>query len=133
MPRTAGFNSLDVGAFHDETIMTNLFLMFVGGGSAGTAGGIKITTFLVLVAIVLLIGYGRAQTGCVEGGQVCGSSVAGYVAGRVIFGVILGSIFFAIRMLWHKLMSSQRVNVQGFASDAKRIWTSRSFSEQQYN
>ena len=52
MPRTAGFNSLDVGAFHDETIMMNFFLMFVGGGSAGTAGGIKVTTFVVLFVLV---------------------------------------------------------------------------------
>lgn len=63
MPRTAGFNSLDVGGFHDETIMTNLFLMFVGGGSAGTAGGIKITTFLVLIAIVLSEVLGRRDAG----------------------------------------------------------------------
>lgn len=53
MPRTAGFNSLDVGAFRDETLMTNYFLMFIGGGSAGTAGGIKITTFAVLIAVVV--------------------------------------------------------------------------------
>ena len=63
MPRTAGFNSLDVGAFHDETVMTNYFLMFVGGGSAGTAGGIKITTFLVLLAIVLSEVLGRRDAG----------------------------------------------------------------------
>lgn len=63
MPRTAGFNSLDVGSFHDETIMTNYFLMFVGGGSAGTAGGIKITTFLVLFAIVLSEVLGRRDAG----------------------------------------------------------------------
>lgn len=53
MPRTAGFNSLDVGSFEDETLMANYFLMFIGGGSAGTAGGIKITTFVVLFAVVL--------------------------------------------------------------------------------
>lgn len=52
MPRTAGFNSLDVGAFRDETLLVNYLLMFIGGGSAGTAGGIKITTFVVLLAIV---------------------------------------------------------------------------------
>lgn len=52
MPRTAGFNSLDVGSFRDETLMGNYLLMFIGGGSAGTAGGIKITTFVVLLAIV---------------------------------------------------------------------------------
>jgi len=63
MPRTAGFNSLDVGGLHDETLMTNFFLMFVGGGSAGTAGGIKITTFLVLFAIVLSEVLGRRDAG----------------------------------------------------------------------
>lgn len=63
MPRTAGFNSLDVGSFRDETIMTNYFLMFVGGGSAGTAGGIKITTFLVLFAIILSEVLGRRDAG----------------------------------------------------------------------
>ena len=63
MPRTAGFNSLNVGAFHDETIMVNFILMFVGGGSAGTAGGIKVTTALVLFAIVLSEILGRKDAG----------------------------------------------------------------------
>ena len=53
MPRTAGFNSLDLGAVREQTLMLNYVLMFIGGGSAGTAGGIKITTFMVLLAIVL--------------------------------------------------------------------------------
>ncbi|ACL40825.1 H(+)-transporting two-sector ATPase [Pseudarthrobacter chlorophenolicus A6] len=47
-PRTAGFNSIDYGAASPETLMVTNVLMFIGGGSAGTAGGIKITTFLVL-------------------------------------------------------------------------------------
>lgn len=47
-PRTAGFNSIDYGAASPETLMITNILMFIGGGSAGTAGGIKITTFLVL-------------------------------------------------------------------------------------
>ncbi len=63
MPRTAGFNSLDVGAFNDQTLMVNYILMFIGGGSAGTAGGIKITTFFVLFAIVLSEILGRRDAG----------------------------------------------------------------------
>jgi trk system potassium uptake protein len=47
-PRTAGFNTIDYAAASPETLMTTNILMFIGGGSAGTAGGIKITTFLVL-------------------------------------------------------------------------------------
>ncbi len=53
MPRTAGFNSVDIGGYREETLVVNYLLMFVGGGSAGTAGGIKITTFMVLLAIVV--------------------------------------------------------------------------------
>ena len=63
VPRTAGFNSLHVGSLHDETLMVNFFLMFIGGGSAGTAGGIKITTFFVLFAIVLSEVLGRRDAG----------------------------------------------------------------------
>ncbi|MGA8790989.1 MAG: potassium transporter TrkG [Paenarthrobacter sp.] len=47
-PRTAGFNSIDYAHAAPETLMITNILMFIGGGSAGTAGGIKITTFLVL-------------------------------------------------------------------------------------
>lgn len=47
-PRTAGFNSIDYGAAEPETLLMTDILMFIGGGSAGTAGGIKVTTFLVL-------------------------------------------------------------------------------------
>ncbi|KHS41703.1 TrkH family potassium uptake protein [Novosphingobium subterraneum] len=63
MPRTAGFNSVDVGAFRDETLLVSYLLMFIGGGSAGTAGGIKVTTFVVLFAIVLSEVLGRRDAG----------------------------------------------------------------------
>ncbi|MDZ3823696.1 MAG: potassium transporter TrkG [Pseudoxanthomonas sp.] len=50
--RTAGFNTLDVGAMSSETIAVHYGLMFIGGGSAGTAGGIKVTTFFLLGFVV---------------------------------------------------------------------------------
>ncbi|MFC3998916.1 TrkH family potassium uptake protein [Nocardiopsis sediminis] len=53
MPRTAGFNSLDVAAFNTQTLFVNDMLMFIGGGSAGTAGGIKVTTFALLAFVIL--------------------------------------------------------------------------------
>ncbi|MCO7221103.1 TrkH family potassium uptake protein [Klenkia sp. PcliD-1-E] len=52
MPRTAGFNNLDVGAYQPETLLLTDALMFIGGGSAGTAGGIKVTTFGVLAYVL---------------------------------------------------------------------------------
>ncbi|PYF98292.1 potassium uptake protein, TrkH family [Georgenia satyanarayanai] len=51
--RTAGFNTLDVAEMNTQTWFAQDVLMFIGAGPAGTAGGIKITTAAVLVAIVL--------------------------------------------------------------------------------
>ncbi|WP_328875546.1 TrkH family potassium uptake protein [Streptomyces sp. NBC_00287] len=53
MSRTAGFNAVDVGAMHASTLLMTCVLMFIGGGSAGTAGGIKVTTFAVLLAAII--------------------------------------------------------------------------------
>lgn len=52
MPRTAGFNSVDIAAMQDGTWFGTGVLMFIGGGSAGTAGGIKVTTFAVLLYVI---------------------------------------------------------------------------------
>jgi len=51
--RTAGFNSIDIGAMDSASLLGMDVLMFIGGGPAGTAGGIKITTFAVLFFILV--------------------------------------------------------------------------------
>lgn len=50
--RTAGFNALDIGALNTESLAIHYLWMFIGGGSAGTAGGVKVTTFCVLLLVV---------------------------------------------------------------------------------
>ncbi|HCA87703.1 MAG TPA: ATPase [Streptomyces sp.] len=52
MPRTAGFNSIDTAAMTPSGWLGTDILMFIGGASAGTAGGIKITTFAVLFFVL---------------------------------------------------------------------------------
>ncbi len=52
MPRTAGFNSVDTGAMYEGSLLVTVVLMFIGGGSAGTAGGIKVTTFVLLLLVI---------------------------------------------------------------------------------
>lgn len=52
MPRSGGFNTVDTGALNPETWLVTDILMFIGGGPASTAGGIKVTTFAVLVFLV---------------------------------------------------------------------------------
>ncbi|CAL9468872.1 Ktr system potassium uptake protein B [Actinosynnema sp. ALI-1.44] len=51
-PRTAGFNSIDVAAMTSEGWFFTDLLMFIGGGSAGTAGGVKVTTFALLAFVI---------------------------------------------------------------------------------
>lgn len=48
MPRTAGFNSIDMAGLREPALIVTEILMFIGGGSASTAGGIKVTTFALL-------------------------------------------------------------------------------------
>jgi potassium uptake TrkH family protein len=52
MPRSTGLNTIDTGAMHPSTWLGLDILMFIGGGSASTAGGIKIGTAVVLLYIV---------------------------------------------------------------------------------
>ncbi len=53
MTRSGGLNSFEWGAVRPETLNMGVILMFIGGGSASTAGGIKITTFLLLAYVIL--------------------------------------------------------------------------------
>lgn len=51
-PRTAGFNTLDYAQMHESTWFFTSVLMFIGGGSASTAGGIKVSTFALLAYVI---------------------------------------------------------------------------------
>ena len=55
--RTAGFNSVDIGAMANESLVFLMMLMFIGAGPGSTAGGVKITTASVLV----LLGFGHLK------------------------------------------------------------------------
>lgn len=51
--RTAGFSSVDLSQMNESSQMLMTVLMFIGGASGSTAGGIKITTFAVLFISIL--------------------------------------------------------------------------------
>jgi Trk-type K+ transport system membrane component len=51
--RTAGFNTVDIGALTLPTLIIFLFLMFVGASSNSTGGGIKTSTFAILWASMI--------------------------------------------------------------------------------
>lgn len=51
--RTSGFNSIDFAGLKDSSLFFSTFFMMIGAGVGGTAGGIKITTFAILLIAVL--------------------------------------------------------------------------------
>jgi potassium uptake TrkH family protein len=57
--RSGGFTTVDVGSLDGASLIVMDVLMFIGGGPAGTAGGIKITTFGVLFFILVAEMRGR--------------------------------------------------------------------------
>ncbi|WP_455351950.1 TrkH family potassium uptake protein [Streptomyces sp. SYSU K217416] len=82
--RTAGFNSVAVGEMEPATLLGTTVLMFIGGGSAGTAGGIKVTTFAVLA--VAILAEARGDTGV----EVMGRRVAPSVLRQALTVALLG-------------------------------------------
>lgn len=48
MARSGGFSTLDMGSLDGSSLLVTDMLMFIGGGSASTAGGIKVTTLAIL-------------------------------------------------------------------------------------
>jgi trk system potassium uptake protein TrkH len=60
--RTAGFNTISEYALRDASKGVSVLLMLIGGGPAGTAGGLKITTIFTLVLAVRAYIRGRFDT-----------------------------------------------------------------------
>ena len=60
--RTAGFNAVDISALTQESLALHYFLMFIGGGSAGTAGGVKVGTVAILALLVIAEVRGHSDT-----------------------------------------------------------------------
>jgi trk system potassium uptake protein TrkH len=57
MARSGGFSTLDMGQLDGSSLLVTDMLMFIGGGSASTAGGIKVTT----LAILFLAAFAEAR------------------------------------------------------------------------
>jgi trk system potassium uptake protein TrkH len=61
VPRTAGFNTLNMPELTLSSQFVTMLLMFIGGGSGGTAGGIKVTTFVIIMLAVWTVIRGREE------------------------------------------------------------------------
>lgn len=88
--RTAGFNSIDIAHMSPPTWLGMDFLMFVGGGPAGTAGGLKITTFTVLFFIVISEIRGDATV------SVFGKSLVASVQRQAVTVILLAAALVSV-------------------------------------
>jgi len=62
-PRTAGFNTVNMSALKDTTVLMLIILMFIGASPGSTGGGIKTTTFAaVILSIFCMLGNKRQIT-----------------------------------------------------------------------
>lgn len=94
-PRTAGFNTLDIGNLNEATIVFMLLLMFIGAGSTSTGGGIKLTTFLVIV--LSIITFLRQKNQITIGNRAIKDRVI--IKSLVIFVISVLLIFFTVFIL----------------------------------
>lgn len=60
-PRTAGFNTVDIGKMTDAGLFITIALMFIGASPGGTGGGIKTTTLRVLTSCTRAILQGKEE------------------------------------------------------------------------
>lgn len=91
--RTAGFNTVDIAALTQETWALHYLLMFIGGGSASTAGGVKVGTVAVLALLVIAEAKGRRDT------EAFGRRVGASAQRQAITVLVLGSMVVAVATL----------------------------------
>jgi trk system potassium uptake protein len=60
-PRTAGFNTLDIGTMLPASLFLLILLMFIGAAPGGTGGGVKISTFSITVAVIWAMVRGNPE------------------------------------------------------------------------
>lgn len=88
--RSAGMSSIDYGQIGSESLLISLILMFIGGGSAGTAGGIRVTTFFLLGYAILA--EARGDTDVVVGRRRIGAATVRQALSVALLGIGLVTI-----------------------------------------
>lgn len=92
-PRSAGFSTVDYSGMREETLFFTDFLMLIGGGSVSPAGGIKVTTILVLALATVASLRGAADVQFI-GRRLPSAAIRQALAVTVIFAssILVGTI-----------------------------------------
>lgn len=100
-PRSSGLSTVDIGAMSEGTWFVMDILMFIGAGSAGTGGGIKVTTFAVLILAILAEARGDRDT------EAFGKRIPSDVHRLAISATFLGAFLVGIATLAILNLSNQ--------------------------
>ncbi|HWL60652.1 MAG TPA: potassium transporter TrkG [Microbacteriaceae bacterium] len=97
MTRSGGFATFDTSQLEESSILVTSMLMFVGGGSASTAGGIKVTTLAILFLAAVAEARGRA--GIEAFGKFIPSDVLRLAVSVTLWGATLVAVTTTV-LLW---------------------------------
>ena len=86
--RTAGFNTLPIGAMANETLFLMILLMFIGASPGSCGGGIKTTSFAGLIALGISRVRGKEKTHCFRR-TISESSIGKAISIAMIGGVLI--------------------------------------------
>jgi Trk-type K+ transport system membrane component len=98
MPRTAGFNSVNIAEMDPSTWLGIDALMFIGGGSASTAGGIKVTTFALLFFVIVAEIRGERHVNVFDRRLGPGTQRTALTVALLSVAVVVASTVFLVRI-----------------------------------
>lgn len=98
--RTAGFNTVEIGDLADSTSLMFMTLMVIGAGSTSTGGGIKVTTFIVLLLATIAFFKKRASVNVF--GRELGVDQVMKVLALAMVSVLLILFAFFVLLLFHE-------------------------------
>ena len=96
--RTAGFNTVSFDNVSEAGKLIMIFLMLIGGSSGSTAGGMKVTTFAVVMAAVLSV-FKRKKNGEMFGRRIPDETVKNALAIIAIYLVLFSAGGIVISMI----------------------------------
>ncbi len=88
--RTAGYNTIDQTALSPASAMLSMLLMFIGGASGSTAGGIKVGTFSVLILTAFSVARGRRSVNVYERSIGIDTVFRAITIALIAFGLTVG-------------------------------------------
>ncbi len=117
--RTAGFSTVDVGLLSNPSLLVLVVLMIIGGSPGSTAGGIKTTTFGVMMALAWSRLRNRPRT------EFCGRTLPEGVVSKALLStggylltLMLGAILIQLAESYVRPLADMREQALGFFFEA---------------